>query len=1015
MGRTPLLVLAIGALATARLMGQGDGSPAAFPYDPAVFEALEYRMVGPTQGGRVTAVAGHRKQPGTFYMGATGGGVWKTTDYGTTWANVSDGFFATPSIGAIAVAESDPDIVWVGTGSDGIRSNVITGRGVYRSLDGGATWRFVGLQDGGQIGAVLVHPTNPDVAYVAALGHPFGRNPERGVYRTTDGGNSWTRMLFLSDSTGAIDLEFAPDDPRQIYASMWRGERKPWTIISGAREGGVYRSNDAGETWTKLGGGLPAGLVGKSDLAVSPADPSRLYVLIEAAPGGGLYRSDDRGDSFRLVSDQRGLLDRPFYYTNVDADPTNADVVYVNSTSFYKSVDGGETFARLRTPHGDNHDMWLNPDDPRIFIQANDGGANVTTNAGATWSSQMNQPTAELYQVSVDDQYPYWLYAGQQDDGTVAVPSLPPHPTVAGATGWWIAVGGCETGPAVPKPGNHHIVYANCKGRFGRFDKRTGQEQQYYVGAQNLYGHNPKDLKYRFQRVSPIEVSPHDPDVVYHASQYVHVTRDGGVTWETISPDLTAFEPDKQVASGEPITRDITGEEFYSTIYALRESPLEPGVIWVGSNDGLVHVSQNGGTTWVDVTPPDLPPHGRVQHLEPSPHRPGKAYVTVYRYLVDDWSPYLYRTADYGKSWTLLTTGANGIPADRPTRVVREDPDREGLLYAGTEFGMYVSFDDGARWLPFQQNLPVVPITDIKVYRQDLVLSTMGRSFWILDDVSPLHELSATVARAPRHLFQPRDAVRYRHRGETGDASQPSFPAPGAVIAYYLASEATDEVVLEIIDGEGQVLRRFSSAEDGAADEVTQGMRAPVVVRAGRVRLPTERGLHRIRWDLAHPGPWSADARSAGTDGPLALPGAYRARLSVGSWQAERTFRIAADPRVRAAGVTEADLEAQLALSLRARDALSAARLASRRIASLLAERSEGVDTARLKTLERQLDTDDAQPYPRPMLIDQLEYLYEMLTQADQPPGRDAYERFRELQAGLESILGGLDRTGTSR
>ncbi|MHC4220623.1 MAG: WD40/YVTN/BNR-like repeat-containing protein, partial [Planctomycetota bacterium] len=669
MRRTLPFVLMAGTLITAPLTGQIDRPASTTRYEPSRFEALQYRMVGPTQGGRVTAVAGHRAHPGTFYLGATGGGIWKTTDYGQTWANVSDGYFETPSIGAIRVADSDRNVVWVGTGSDGIRSNVITGRGVYRSSDAGATWQLVGLREAGQIGAVLVHPRNPDVAYVAALGHPFGRNPDRGVYRTTDGGQTWAHVLFLSDSTGAIDLEFAPDDPRQIYAAMWRGERKPWTIISGAREGGIYRSTDGGDTWTKLGGGLPTGLIGKSDLAVSPADPGRLYVLIEAEPGSGLYRSDDRGASFHLVSDQRGLLDRPFYYTNVDADPTNADVVYVNSTRFYRSTDGGATFRRLQTPHGDNHDMWINADDPRLFIQANDGGANVTTNGGETWSSQMNQPTAELYQVNVDDQYPYWLYAGQQDDGTVAVPSLPPYQAVVGAAGWWIAVGGCETGPAVPKPGDHNIVFANCKGRFGRFDKRTGQEQQFYVGAQNLYGHNPKDLNYRFQRVSPIEVSPHDANVVYHASQYVHVTRDGGVTWETISPDLTAFEPDKQVASGQPITRDITGEEHYSAIYAVRESPRERGLIWVGSNDGLVHVTRDGGETWADVTPPGLPPNGRVQHIEPSPHRPGKAYVAVYRYLLDDWSPYFYRTTDYGQSWTLLTTGTNGIPADYPTRV----------------------------------------------------------------------------------------------------------------------------------------------------------------------------------------------------------------------------------------------------------------------------------------------------------------------------------------------------------
>jgi photosystem II stability/assembly factor-like uncharacterized protein len=733
-------------------------------YAPALFTDLEYRMVGPSRGGRVTAVAGHVDHPGTFYMGATGGGVWKTTDYGITWHNISDGFFATGSIGAIRVADSDSSIVYVGTGSDGIRSNVITGRGMYKSTDAGATWEFIGLRGVGQIGAVLIHPTNPNLVYVAAIGHAFGPGPERGVYRTVDGGHSWENILFVSDSTGAVDLEFAPDDPQTIYASMWRAERKPWTIISGAREGGVYKSTDGGEHWTKLAGGLPNELIGKTDLAVSAANPDVLYVLAEANPGKGLYRSDDRGESFRFVSDEDGLTRRPFYYLNVDADPNDADVVYANSERFFKSTDGGRTFRRVRTPHGDNHDMWINPANSDLFVQSNDGGANVTLDGGLTWSSQHNQPTAELYQVDVDDRFPYWLYAGQQDNSTIAVPSLPPYSAPGGATAYWRAQGGCETGPAVPKPGDPDIVYANCKGRFGRYNVKTGQEQQYYVGAQNLYGHNPKDLMYRFQRVSPIEVSPHDPDVVYHASQFLHVTTDDGKTWETISPDLTAFRPERQMASGWPITRDITGEEHYSTIYAVEESPLQKGEIWVGANDGPVHLTRDGGATWTEITPPDLPPEGRVQHVEPSPHRRGKAYVAVLRYLLGDWQPYIYRTTDYGETWTHLTPGTNGIPADFPTRVVREDPDREGLLYAGTEFGLFVSFDDGAHWQPFQQNLPVTPVTDIKVYRRDLVLSTMGRSFWIL------HNVTRRVPDAIPHAGLPRTgALRSGIPGGGGD------------------------------------------------------------------------------------------------------------------------------------------------------------------------------------------------------------------------------------------------------
>ena len=513
-------------------------------FDPALFEGMRYRNIGPSRGGRVTAVTGVASQPATFYMGSTGGGVWKTTDYGRNWVNISDGFFATGSIGAMDVAESDPSVIYVGTGSDGIRSNVITGRGVYRSGDAGKTWSFVGLRNVGQIGAVIIHPENADVVYVAAMGSAFAPTADRGVYRSTDGGSTWEHVLFLSDSTGAVDLEFAPDNPNEIYASLWRGERKPWTIISGAHEGGVYKSHDAGDSWTQLTNGLPQGLRGKSDLAVSRADADRVYVLMEApAPDDGLYRSDDRGLTWRQVTSYNPILNRPFYYTNVDADPTNADVVYVNNERFYKSVDGGENFERIRTPHGDNHDMWINPTNPDVFVQSNDGGANVTLDGVRTWSTQHNQPTAELYQVAIDDRFPYWVYAGQQDNSTIMVPSLPPLSRPGGPTAYWRAIGGCETGPAIPKPGDPNIVYSNCKGRFGRYNQMTGQEKQYYVGMGNMYGHNTADLEYRFQRVSPIHVSPHDPGIVYHASQYLHRTTDEGVTWETISPDLTGRDP----------------------------------------------------------------------------------------------------------------------------------------------------------------------------------------------------------------------------------------------------------------------------------------------------------------------------------------------------------------------------------------------------------------------------------------------------------------------------------------
>jgi photosystem II stability/assembly factor-like uncharacterized protein len=980
-----------------------------------VFDGLQYRNVGPSRGGRVTAVAGHRDHPFTFYMGATGGGVWKTDDYGTSWRPISDGYFATGSIGSIRVAASNPSVVYVGTGSDGIRSNVIRGLGAYRSDDAGETWRHIGLDDVGQIGALEIHPADPDVAFAAALGHAWGRNMDRGVYKTTDGGGSWTQVLFTSDSVGAIDLEINPANPDELYAAMWRGERKPWTIISGmeasGRENGIWKSTDGGDTWRIVTEGLPSGLIGKIDLAVTPADPSRVYALVETTdPDEGLYRSDDGGETWTLATNQAGIMNRPFYYTNVDVDPTDADVVYVNNEGFYKSTDGGRSFQRVSTPHGDNHDLWINPDNPEIMVQSNDGGANVTLDGGATWSTQHNQPTAELYQVDVDDRLPYWLYSGQQDNSTIMVPSNPPEDASPGGhTALWRDVGGCETGPAVPKPGDPDIVYSNCKGRFGRYSHRTGQEKQYYVGAVNLYGANPRDLPYRFQRVVPIEVSPLDANTVYHGSQYVHRTLDEGVTWEQISPDLTAFLPERQVASGEPITRDITGEEHYSVLYAVEGSPLESGVIWTGANDGPVHVTRDDGQSWTDVTPP-MPPEGRVANIDVSPHSPGKAYVAVYRFLLDDYRPYLFRTDDYGETWTLLTPGDNGIPADHPTRVVREDPDREGLLYAGTEFGMFVSFDDGASWQSFQMNLPATPITDLKVVNGDLAISTMGRSFWVMDNLTPLHQWSDAVAMADVHVFQPRDVYRLRGAGNFGraqaTADRPQWSPSGVSVDYYLASDA-GSVMLDILDGSGDVLRSYESGGAGQRTEAAQAMRGPFGRTAGQPRVDATAGVHRFVWDLA------VQAEGAGNrGGPRVPPGQYAVRLTVDGEEFTRTVDVLIDPRVAEDGVTVTDLQEQFMLSLQILAAMGDASSTIDRLEEAMQIAAEGGDIrGQLEEIQAALVTDRTiSSYPQPMLADQLQYLYSMLQSADQKPGRDAYERLDVLKVELETHKSRLER-----
>ncbi|MFN7947433.1 MAG: hypothetical protein U0Z53_18940 [Blastocatellia bacterium] len=982
----------------------------------AHYQSLRWRSVGPHRGGRVTAVAGVRTQPNVFYMGATGGGVFRTVNYGITWEPVSDGQMATPSIGAIDVSDSDPNIVYVGTGSDAIRSNVIIGKGVYKSVNAGRTWTFAGLKDAGQIGAVVVHPTNPDLVYVAAIGNPFGPNSERGVFRTKDGGKTWQKVLYINERTGFVALALNWSNPNEIYAGAWRGERKPWTIISGgpASEGGIYKSTDGGDNWTHLTAGLPQKLIGKIDLDVARSKPNVVYALIEA-PGdeGGVYRSDDSGATWRLMSSDASLRVRPFYFNNIDVNPKNENEVWVNSLNVMKSVDGGKSWTSVRVPHGDNHGIWFNPDNPNIAIQCNDGGANVTQDGGKSWSSILNQPTAEIYMVDVDEQFPYRLYGPQQDNSTLIVDSLPPYTWSPEPEKTWMQGPGCETGQIRPQP-NGKIVYGVCKGEFGRYNVATGQEKHYWIYPQNRYGHNPKDMKYRFVRQSPIEVSPHDPKVVYHGSQYLHRTTDDGVTWEKISPDLTANDPDKQVLSGEPITRDITGEEVYSALYAIKESRLERGVIWTGSNDGPVYVTRDGGKTWKNVTPKDLPRDSHIQNIEDSPHRKGSAYIAAYRFQLNDWQPYIFVTNDYGATWTRLTDGRNGIPADYPTRVVREDPDREGLLYAGTEFGAFVSFDHGKHWQTLQQNLPVTPVTDIKVHRRDLVISTMGRSFWIMDNITPLQQLAAAQSAArtnaePRfdataqaYLFQPREAYRMHYVPSPPSATAPEYPPNGAQLDYYLASEPADEVKLEILDAAGKVVRSFTSGQQANADQ-SQGMRGPR--GGGGATRPTKKaGLNRFAWDLRYPG-----AEGAGF-GPLAVPGRYQVRLSIGSWNQTRPLEIRIDPRVAADGVTIADLREQLDFSLKVNAAISEARKLAARIREARERMKDNAEaSAKLRDLAARVVTAGG-AYPQPMLIDQFSNIARMIGQADQKVGRDAFERYDDLMKEMTAIRTALDQ-----
>ena len=961
--------------------------------DSSFFNGLRYRLVGPARGGRVTTVTGVPSQPKTFYMGVASGGLFKTTDSGVTWTPITDGKIPLGSSGSVAVADSDPNVIYLGTGSDGVRSNVSTGRGVYKSTDGGETWNFIGLYNAGQIGAVRIHPTNPDIAWVAANGNVFKSNEERGVFKTTDGGKTWRQVLFISDAVGAMDVELQPGNPNVVYAWMSHLERKPWTIISGSRDGGFYRSTDGGEHFTKIVNGLPNELIGKANLAVTAANPNRIYALVEAKPGGGLYRSEDAGQTWALINSQGALIQRPFYYTTLGADPSNADVVYAGAEGFFKSTDGGKTFVTFRTPHGDNHDIWINPKDSQIMIQSNDGGANISADGGKTWSTQMNQPTAEIYGVWLDNQFPYKIYGAQQDNTTLIISSQ----AEPFSTADWRVGPGCETGPIMPHPRDPDIVYGSCKGQYGVMNLKTGQEQNYWIGAQSLYGNPASDLIYRMQRVSPMATSPHDPDVLYYGSQYVHRTRDKGVTWERISPDLTAHPDCCQGASGEPITRDVTGEEFYSTLYAITESPLEKGVIWTGSNDGPFYVTRDNGKKWINVTPKDLPPGGRVQYIEASPHRKGSAYYAVYRWLLGDFQPYIYLTNDYGQTWTRLTNGKNGIPEDWPTRVVREDPDREGLLYAGTEFGMFISFDNGAHWQPFQLNLPNVPVSDIKVHHQDLVVSTQGRAIWILDNITSLHQVTSQQKSSDTYLFKPRDGYRTRV-GPT---------VLGPVVDYYLPSAPTHSVVIEILDGKGTVLNSYNSetpvarpGRRGAADN-----ESPLDPDAGPVRrfTPPPRvtktaGINRFAWDVRN------------EQGVTLPPGQYQVRLKSGNVTLTQPLNVLIDPRIAAEGVTVTDLQEQFEHNLRMRELVSGVNQLATRVREAQNKlRNDPNGLSRVNAIAAKLLTEPVR-YGKPGLQANVTYLASMTANVDQKIGRDAIERYEVLKKEFDALRAEVDQ-----
>jgi len=1047
MAGVAVIAALLSSFSPAPLTAQGDANQLV---PQAAFKDLKWRSVGATRGGRVTAYSGVRQQPYTFYFGGVGGGVWKTEDAGITWDPVSDGQInSTGSIGSIDVAPSNPNHVWVGTGSAAIRSNVIIGRGVYKSLDAGKTWQFMGLKDTGQIGGIKVHPSNTNVVWLAALGSPFGPNEDRGIYKTNDGGTTWKKVLYVNNETGGRDIEVDWENPDILYAAMYKGFRKGWDIISGgpASEGGIYKSTDGGETWKHITNGLPTDLIGKIDIEIARSNPKVLYAMVEGLGNkGGLYKSTDAGESWAVVNSSQQLRARPFYFHYVQVNPKDENEVWVSELSLRKSNDGGKTFpVTVNTPHGDDHGVWFNPDNPQIMMQVSDGGANISLNAGKSWSSILNQPTAEYYMVAVDEQYPYRLYMPQQDNTTLIIPSLPPvswgfdHPSQA-----WQQASGCETGQIWPKP-DGKVVWGACKGEVGRYNVVTGQEKHYWVYPQNRYGHDPDDIKFRFPRQTVVYVSPHDSRVIYQASHVLHRSIDEGVTWDIISPDLTAHEAQYQIVSGSPITRDVTGEEVYSTIYSMIESRLEKGVIWVGANDGPVSVTRDNGKTWKNVTPKDLV-GARIQTVEDSPFMKGRAYIAAYRYTREhDMKPYIYRTDNYGESWTLLTDGKNGIPGDFTTRVIREDPKQQGLLYAGTDFGAFVSFNAGKNWQPLQQNLPVTPVTDIKVHRNDLVIATMGRSAWIMDNITPLQELARIVngstppatggsfgfsaledeqQKLPAiALFQPREAIRMRNAGAPVSDDAPEYPTMGAQFDLYFAAAPGADTKLEVLDAKGGAIRTWTVGaprSSGAGGGRFRG-------GSGSTSIKAEAGMQRITWDMRYPGPWSPETPEGGFGGPVVPPGKYSVRLNSGGQTITRSFDIKSDPRVAADGVSDGDIAEQVKFQLQVRDAISDARKLQQSIEQAMqkAGLKPVLDTAGvgatvaltkydhpLRALYAKVVTTPG-IYTQGMLIDQLQNVQRMITQADQKVGKDAYDRYADLVKEMAAIEAELKKLGS--
>lgn len=963
---TLLLLVVFISPVTAQRKGK-NVAPNKVNYNKSLYEGMEWRNIGPFRGGRSAAVTGVKGKPNLYYMGATGGGVWRTTDAGNSWENISDGFFG-GSIGAIAVSEWDNNVIYVGGGEVTVRGNVSSGYGMWKSVDAGKTWNSIGLINSKHIPRIKIHPKNPDIVYAAVLGDLYKSSDERGVYRSMDGGKTWERKLFANKDAGAVDLIFDPNNPRILYASTWKIRRTPYSLESGGEGSALWKSTDGGDTWANISKneGLPEGVWGISGVTVSPVNSDRVWAIMEN-DNGGVYRSDDAGKTWEKLNDSRKLRQRAWYYTRIYADTQDEDKVYVLNVRYHRSKDGGKTFEEYNAPHGDHHDLWIAPEDGQRMIIGDDGGAQVSFDAGENWTTYHNQPTAQFYRVTTDNHFPYRIYGAQQDNSTVRIA----HRTNGGSIteSDWESTAGGESAHIAIDPTDNDIVYGGSyDGFLTRVNHRTEEIRAINVWPDNPMGHGAEGMKYRFQWNFPIFFSPHNPKRLYTTSNHLHVTEDEGQSWKIISPDLTRNDPSKLKSSGGPLTQDNTSVEYYCTIFAATESPYEEGLIWTGSDDGLVHITRDGGENWSNVTPVGMPEWMMINSVEADPFVKGGAYIAGTRYKLGDFIPYLYKTKDYGKTWTKITAG---ITSDHFTRVLRADPNRKGLLYAGTEGGMYVSFDDGASWQPLQMNLPIVPITDLVIKNNNLIAATQGRSFWMLDDLTVFHQLNNN-SLGEAHLFKPMPSYRMSG-GSRGESKYDGKNHPGGVLTYFYLKnkpEKNDTLAFGFYEKSGELIRMFSTHPDKDKNE-------------GELKDLKE-GLNQFSWDMRYQGAESFKGMIlwwASLDGPKALPGTYIAKLSSKGNIVETEFEIIKDPR---SSSSDAELKEQFDFLIAVKGKLSETNLAVKKIRE--ARNQMNTVTERIKSFENMEDVIDTSKYILNKMKVIEEELYQTKNQSRQDP-----------------------------